>query len=294
MATKKKQKRNIAVPAVIICAVLLLVALAAVLVWNLNLPGDPQETGASGPEQQEESIFVPGSWGTSSVADPTIPPNPYQASDFAESDGYKTCLAGKSMHGIDVSYWQGDIDWEKVKQSGVEFVMIRLGWRGSKDGELSADENVYQNLQGASEAGLLIGGYFFSQAVNTQEAREEAAYALEILNGFPVDMPIVYDWEYLNEEARTAHVGARTLTDCTKAFCREIEEAGYEAMIYFNPAQAHKKMYLGELTDYRFWLAMYDSEMDYPYRVDMWQYSCTGSVPGIQGDVDLNLYFIYE
>lgn len=226
---------------------------------------------------------------------PTLPANPYGQEDFALEDGYMTCLAGETLHGIDVSFWQGDIDWQAVKDSGVEFVMIRLGWRSSKTGELSPDENAYKNLEGATQVGLPVGGYFFSQAKNPEEAAEEAAFTLEIIKDYTLTMPIVYDWEYLGEESRAADMDARTLTDSTKAFCEAIEAAGHEAMIYFNPAfHNQKQMFIEELAQYHFWLAMYDSEMDYPYQVDMWQYSCTGTVPGIQGDVDLNIYFKYE
>ena len=150
------------------------------------------------------------------------------------------------------------------------------------------------NYAGASAAGVAVGGYFFSQSISVEEAIEEANYVLSIIDGWDVQMPIVYDWEYIDETSRTGNVDARTLTDCTKAFCDTIEAAGYEAMIYFNENQSHKQMYLEELTDYKFWLAQYSTNLDYPYQIDMWQYSDQGTVPGIAGNVDLNLYFPYE
>lgn len=221
-----------------------------------------------------------------------LPANPYGPEDFrVEENGYITCLTGESRHGIDVSEWQGDIDWQQVKDSGVEFAIIRLGYRRSETGELSTDEKALANLQGAAEAGIPTGAYFFSQAVSTQEALEEAEYALSLLEGYTLTYPLIYDWEYLGEEARTADVDARTLTDCIKAFCSRVEEADFQSMIYFNPHfHENEVLYLEELTDYHFWLAMYDTQMDYPYQIDMWQYSCTGTVPGITGEVDLNLY----
>lgn len=221
-----------------------------------------------------------------------LPTNPYGPEDFrVEENGYITCLTGESRHGIDVSEWQGDIDWQQVKDSGVEFAIIRLGYRRSETGELCTDEKALANLQGAAEAGIPTGAYFFSQAVSTQEALEEAEYALSLLEGHTLTYPLIYDWEYLGKEARTADVDARTLTDCIKAFCSRVEEAGFQSMIYFNPHfHENEVLYLEELTDYHFWLAMYDTQMDYPYQIDMWQYSCTGTVPGITGEVDLNLY----
>lgn len=221
-----------------------------------------------------------------------LPTNPYGPEDFrVEENGYITCLTGESRHGIDVSEWQGDIDWQQVKDAGIEFAIIRLGYRRSETGELSTDEKALANLQGAAEAGIPTGAYFFSQAISTKEALEEAEYALSLLEGYTLTYPLIYDWEYLGEEARTADVDARTLTDCIKTFCSRVEEAGFQSMIYFNPHfHENEVLYLEELTDYHFWLAMYDTQMDYPYQIDMWQYSCTGTVPGITGEVDLNLY----
>ena len=221
-----------------------------------------------------------------------LPTNPYGPEDFrVEENGYITCLTGESRHGIDVSEWQGDIDWQQVKDAGIEFAIIRLGYRRSETGELSTDEKALTNLQGAAEAGIPTGAYFFSQAISTKEALEEAEYALSLLEGYTLTYPLIYDWEYLGKEARTADVDARTLTDCIKTFCSRVEEAGFQSMVYFNPHfHENEVLYLEELTDYHFWLAMYDTQMDYPYQIDMWQYSCTGTVPGITGEVDLNLY----
>lgn len=221
-----------------------------------------------------------------------LPTNPYGPEDFrVEENGYITCLTGESRHGIDVSEWQGNIDWQQVKDAGIEFAIIRLGYRRSETGELSTDEKALTNLQGAAEAGIPTGAYFFSQAISTKEALEEAEYALSLLEGYTLTYPLIYDWEYLGEEARTADVDARTLTDCIKTFCSRVEEAGFQSMVYFNPHfHENEVLYLEELTDYHFWLAMYDTQMDYPYQIDMWQYSCTGTVPGITGEVDLNLY----
>ena len=137
----------------------------------------------------------------------------------------------------------------------------------------------------------MVGAYFFSQAISVAEAEEEAAFALQVLDDFQLDLPLVYDWEYVNETARTANMDARLLTDCTLAFCRAVEKAGYDAMIYFNKYQAEKLLYLKELEQYPWWLAMYDLSMESPCKVDLWQYTASGSVPGIQGKADVNLMF---
>lgn len=220
--------------------------------------------------------------------------NPLRPEDFAYEGDYLTCLNMPARLGVDVSFWQGDIDWQQVASAGMEFAMIRLGYRGTTKGGLGADDYAGINYENATAAGLQVGGYFFSQAVTPEEAVEEAEFVLDMIRDWNVTMPIVYDWEYGGADSRTANLDARTLTDCTLAFCRTIEQAGYEAMIYFNEDQSHKDMYLGELTDYRFWLAQYGQMLDYPYQVDMWQYTCEGYVPGIDGNVDINLLFAYE
>ncbi len=261
-------------------------ALAALLVGliavALLLPGPSPEPEAPTETTPPETTLAP------------VPSNPYSAEDFTTEDDRLTLSAGSSMYGIDVSFWQGDIDWQQVRDSGVEFAMLRIGRRGTESGELAEDIKLRQNYAGATEAGILVGGYFFSQAITVAEAIEEADYVLSIIDGWTLDLPIVYDWEYMGQSARTANVDARLLTDCTKAFCQRIEDAGYESMIYFNADQSHKQMYLAELTQYRFWLALYESEMDYPYKIDMWQYSNTGTVPGISTPTDQNLLFLYD
>lgn len=227
----------------------------------------------------------------------TLPPpseNVFTPMDFGYKDGYLTCLSAESVLGIDVSTHQKDIDWAQVKAAGVEFAMIRIGYRGSEQGLLFEDEWAQRNYEGAKAAGLKVGGYFFSQSISPEEAVEEAGFAMDIISGWELDMPLVYDWEYISAESRTANVDARLLTDCTKAFCDTVRAAGYKPMVYFNPTQSRKQMLLEELTDYGFWLAMYSEEMTYEYKVDMWQYTCEGTVPGIRGNVDINLYFPYE
>ena len=219
---------------------------------------------------------------------PTLKPNPYTPEDFYYDEGYLVCSAAQTVMGIDVSRYQGEIDWVQVKQAGVEFAMVRLGNRGIADGQLYEDAYARQNLQGAKDAGLKVGAYFYSQALTVEEALEEAALALEILDGFALDMPLVFDWE---QESRTEKMDNRTLTDCTLAFCQAVEAAGYEPMVYFNSYQAQELLILEELQDIPWWLAMYDITAEFPYKVDMWQYTCTGTVPGIEGSVDINLLF---
>ena len=231
--------------------------------------------------------------------EPTLPPpesNPYEPVDFEtdEETGEITLTSGNSVKGIDVSVWQGEIDWTQVKESGVEFVIIRVGGRGLSEGGIYTDDNAQGYYEGATAAGLKVGAYFFSQSVTVEEAVEEAEFVLDAVKDWDVQMPLVYDWEYMGQDVRTANTDSRTLTDMAKAFCDTIEAAGYDSMIYFGRSQSMEMMNLEELTDYPFWLAMYSTIMDYPYKIDMWQYTDEGSVPGIEGNVDMNILFTYE
>lgn len=229
---------------------------------------------------------------TGETAPATLPPpkaNPYGPMDFQYDGRYLTCLAGESVLGIDVSSHQQTVDWRQVADAGVRFVMLRVGYRGYETGELHEDALAQENYLGAKAAGLQVGAYFFSQAVSDDEALEEADFLLSVIRDWELDMPVVYDWEYIGADARTGALDARTVTDCTVAFCQTVEQAGYQPMIYFNLHQARDFLHLEELAEYPSWLALYSDRMTYPYKVDMWQYTNQGHVPGIQGDVDINL-----
>ena len=225
---------------------------------------------------------------------PTLPENPYTPADFVMENGYVTCTAGPTRRGIDVSAYQEDIDWDQVRAAGFDFAFIRIGYRGYSTGSIQEDERARENLAGAKSAGLDVGGYFYAQAITTEEAAEEAAWCLEFLAGEALDLPVVYDWEWVSESARTGSMDRATLTECVKTFCEAIGQGGYQAMIYFNKHVSRDLLDLEELSQYPFWLAQYKEQMDYPYQVDFWQYTEEGTVPGIEGDVDIDLMFLYE
>jgi len=229
----------------------------------------------------------------STVTEPTLTPGLYAPTDFVYDDaGYLTCTAGNTTLGIDVSDHQNEIDWNAVASSGIEFVMVRIGYRGYTQGEIFSDKMAHINLQGARDAGLKIGAYFFSQAVNEEEAAQEAAFCVAFLNDYELDLPMVYDWEPIaSENARTASMDPDTLTACAESFCRTVEDAGLEPMIYFNLHLASNLYRLTELDHYPFWLALYSDTLDYPNYVEMWQYTDSAIVPGISTGVDLNLLF---
>ncbi len=201
-----------------------------------------------------------------------------------------------SYFGIDVSSYQGDINWQLAKEDGVEFAILRLGFRGyGEDGKLREDEKFLQNYTDAHNAGIDLGVYFFSQAVTPEEAEEEARFLLEILDGRTLEYPVVYDWETVatteDDTPRTEDVMPQTLTLSAIAFCETIKNAGYDAMVYTNKKQAVMKYDMRQLSEYPVWLAYYDTELNYCYDFDIWQYG-TGSVDGIEGEVDLNIAMI--
>ena len=224
---------------------------------------------------------------------PTIPPdrNPYDRYDFQyDRHNYLKLQNLTSYAGIDVSAFQGKIDWKKVKASGIDFAMIRLGYRGYESGKLVEDEYAKANLKGAAEAGLRVGAYFFSQALNIKETDQEIQFMLGVLGDTKLDMPIVLDWEIPANTARTRNMDRQTLTDIQRHFCGQMRDQGYQPMIYFNWHQSEHLYVLHDLEEYPFWLALYQDRMTYPWKVEMWQYTDQGRVPGIHGNVDLNVY----
>ena len=220
--------------------------------------------------------------------------NPLSPSDFRTINGYVTCTAVPTRRGVDVSQYQEEVDWQQVLESGFDFAFIRIGYRGNTTGELYADELAQQHLAGAREAGLDVGVYFYSQAITEEEAAEEAQWCLDFLGSTELDLPVVYDWEWVGENVRTANMDRRTLTRCAQTFCGIIDAAGYRSMLYFNSHMSRDLLDLKTLRNLPFWFAQYRDAMDFEYKVDFWQYTETGSVPGIEGKVDINLMFLYE
>lgn len=220
---------------------------------------------------------------------PTLRENPYGEADFGWKNGFLTCLGGGSVLGVDVSAYQSGIDWEAVRETGVEFVMLRAGFRGYGNGALKTDPAAEEHYRGAKAAGLKVGAYFFSQAVSVEEAREEAEYLLDIIGEWQVDLPVAFDWEYISDTARTADVDSETLAECAAAFCAVIREAGFRPMVYFSPEQ--DRLFPDAAAGYGVWAAEYGDGLTLPYLPELWQYTNAGHVPGIPGNVDIDLWF---
>lgn len=225
----------------------------------------------------------------------SVPEHLYDMSAFEEKGGrlYYEDDDYTSVTGIDVSYYQKEIDWDKVKADGVDFAMIRLGYRGSESGSIQMDSRFKENIKGARKAGLDIGVYFFSQATSAEEAIEEARYVVRHIRGKGVHYPVAFDMEPVNgEEDRISGLTVEERTQIADAFCKVIERNGYTPMVYGNPHWLENRVELGYLTGYDTWLAHYTDQTAYPYSFRIWQYSDAGKVDGIEGRVDMDILLV--
>lgn len=226
-----------------------------------------------------------------------VPVNTYKTKNFrADSKGYKHYYEDGelcSYAGIDISGYNGSVDWNAVKASGIDFVMFRIGGRGyGEEGVLYSDSAVVSGIRAAKKAGLDVGGYFFSQATSAEEAVEEAEYAVSLLSGESLSYPLAFDWEVIDyDTARTDGISPQVLTECARAFCDTVKEEGYIPCLYTGTSLAYYKYDLSQLSDVDIWYAEYSDTPALYYNFMIWQYSCTGRVDGIEGDVDLNICF---
>lgn len=207
--------------------------------------------------------------------------------------------------GIDVSKWQTDIDWDKVRDSGVEFVIVRVGYRGGETGALGEDARYKEHIEGALKAGLKVGVYFFSQAITEEEAVEEADFVLQRIYKYDIQLPVVIDYEYMaNNTGRlyAADLTREEATDVVNAFCERVTQYGYAGMVYANRSMLTNDLDAEDISSkYRVWLANYQSPQmtdfeeepttSYTGKYDFFQFSSKGKVPGINGDVDLDYWY---
>ena len=195
-----------------------------------------------------------------------------------------------TVMGIDISKHNGNIDWNAVKNSGVQYVILRCGYRGSASGVLVEDQKFKRNIQGATAAGLKVGIYFFSQAVNEVEAVEEASMTLSLIKKYRITYPVYIDVESANGRADGISKAART--SVINAFCQTIRNSGYTPGLYANKNWLTEKINTGALGGCKIWLAQYVAAPTYGGRYEMWQYSSRGSIAGIKGNVDLNVSYM--
>lgn len=265
---------------------------AAVLARYDQQNAEPEPTPEPEPAPEPEPEPAP----EPEPEEPAAPlqPNRYDKTAFVTESGFLTYQGGTPSYvGIDVSDYQGRIDWDRVAAAGVDFVMVRIGYRGYTLGAIYQDTYCAYNIREALRVGLDVGIYFFSQATTVAEAEEEARQTLEWIRDYDITYPVVFDWERIsNPYSRTNSTPGSTVTACAQRFCQLVEEAGYTAMTYANPSMAGSDLYLEELTEYPFWLAHYTNDWrptSFRYHYDMWQYTSSGYVDGIEGRVDLDL-----
>ncbi|MBP3510293.1 S-layer homology domain-containing protein [Oscillibacter sp.] len=278
-----------------------------------NIPTEPEEPDI--PAILPGDVYLPGETTGNTIlySGKEIPiyegrePLRLYDGDFYWNNGRLTYIGGDfdTRFGIDVSAYQNrasgeskTIDWDAVRDDGVEFVMVRVGLRGTSTGELHADEYYAQNIDGAMAAGLETGVYFFAQAITVEEAIEEADFVIELLKDHEIDGPVAYDWEMHDSSYRVYGTPPEMATACAIAFCERIKEAGYTPMIYAGQYVSYIKYDQGAIAPYLSWYPEYKSESSeklYPtfyYQMDYWQFSSNCYVNGIGGRVDGNLQFI--
>ena len=225
--------------------------------------------------------------------------NSYNTDNFRIDNGFMAYFdddGNKISHlGVDLSYHNGDIDWQALKSAGCEFVMLRIGYRGYTEGGLIKDEKFDEYFVGAKEVGLKVGVYFFTQSVSVEEAIEEADYVLELLDGATLEYPIAYDTEDVTDDnARTnvEEIADELRSQMCIAFCERIKERGYYPIIYASENWMRRDMELELLSDYEFWAPQYREENDFLYDFTIWQYTENGNIPGIKGEVDLDISMV--
>lgn len=230
------------------------------------------------------------------VISPYIPKNSYNFSKLVSDDNnFKYIEDGRrlSFLGTDISKYQEDVDFYQLKDAGIDFVMLRVGARGYGTGQIKIDDCFLNNIQKATEAGLDVGVYFFSQAITEEEAVEEANIVIQNLAGYEIRYPVAFDMEYIdNDTARVEAVSKADKTKIAKAFLETVKAAGYRPMIYGDKEWLLKRIDLSKLISYDVWLSQESDIPDFPYEFTMWQYSTSGKINGISGLADLNMCLI--
>lgn len=264
----------------------------------LETVSDQQRSEQEKPPVPETLHFI-DAWGEwhDAVINPEVKMHDYDW-QYLKNDGQEISYEGDDRYtirrGIDVSHHQGTINWKKVKEDGYDFAIMRVAFRGyGASGVLKQDKEFANYIGQAQEAGLDVGVYIFSQAVNEEEALEEADFVLNTLKGYDIELPVVYDPELIRDDkARTDNVTGEQFTANTLAFCKKIQEAGYQPMIYSNMIWESELFDMEQLDEYPIWYADYELIPQTPYDFTFWQYSESGRVDSISGAVDLDVQFI--
>lgn len=261
-------------------------------------PEEPEEPVENDPATDGKHTLVKYADGSEEwvLISPYLPKHEFDFTKLVcQSDIMKYYEEGKqtSFVGTDISKYQDYVDFVKLKKAGVDFVMLRVGARGYGSGQLVLDEYFTDNIKRATDAGLQVGVYFFSQAVNETEALEEANMVLENIKDYKITYPVAFDMEYIaNDTSRIDNLSKTEKTTITKTFLDTVKNAGYIPMIYGNKEWLIKHVDMSKLTAYDVWLSQQQDIPDYPYKFSMWQYSNSGTLDGIAGYANLNISFI--
>ena len=280
---KTRKRRRSPVPFLLVLSAVLILA---VVLKELRSPEGEEGTARRSVEVNDGVNWI------SIIPAEGVPVSDLTEQDFRAENGVirYTGTEHSARQGVDVSEHQEEIDWHAAAADGIEFAVLRLGFRGNTEGQIYPDARFEENYREATRNGIDTGVYFFSQALDEAEAAAEADYALRVLDGRDVDLPVFFDWEPAEEPgARTADMDGETLTACAQAFCRRIRQGGYRAGVYFNRQQGYHDYDLSALKECVFWVSDPNDWTDFYYAVSMWQYSFDGYVDGIPGRVDRDM-----
>lgn len=291
--TPRRTQRHRRTPVfLLLFAAVLVAGLLAAVIYSLR----PVKAPDPEPDPHEGQVYINDGanmvWYTPLEG---VPVSGVEQDEFVR-DGERIRYTGASYAtrwGVDVSNYQGSIDWQALKAQGIEFAYLRLGLRGyGEQGTLYTDRSFARYYEGARAAGIDVGVYFFSQAVTVREAADEALFALELLDGRALDLPVYYDWEPVSaDDSRTAGYDGRYLTAGAAAFCNIIERGGYTSGVYLNRQQGYYRYDLRSLAGRSLWVADYADYPDFYYAYDVWQYEHQARLDGVGEIVDLNLEF---
>lgn len=279
-------------------AVAILIAAVVFALESGVEPGNSGEVFSGVPVPDDELLVSDIYEGEKLIPKFNLPTNKYDIKKFVQKDGFLRYDDAGARLGVDVSEHQGEVDWKAVKAAGMDFAILRLGYRGATQGTLYIDESFEKNFQEATDAGLFVGVYFFSQAVTEKEAEEEADFVLKTLGDRKTAYPVVFDWEIPaaseelpEKDMRVRDIPGDQAAKFGAAFCKKIKAAGYTPCVYTNKYWAYEFFDLEQWKDYDLWYAEYEKAPSLYYDFRLWQYTDTGSVPGIEGGVDINICF---
>lgn len=289
--TQPTGKRNV------FLAVIALLVAAIVVVSVFILLQGPRESPVEVVGQKGDKLEINDMYdGKMEIPQYDVAKSQYKPDDFKEENGIITYTGGDYWMGIQANSQMGEIDWGQVAASGVDFAMIRVGFRGEDQGDIQLDKQFAANIAGAKEAGIPVGVYFYSKAISDAEAQEEASFVLEQIREKSVTYPLAIVWEYsrkkdgtIDPDKRTVRCNGDQVTGFIETFCKKVSAAGYPASFYANKEMGYQYLNLSRLKSYDMWYAEARPAPSFHYDFKLWQYTKEGTVPGIGTEVPITL-----